>query len=89
MLRVFLFLLTVPLSWIPFRAFGYDALDVLFEVVTATAGTRLVSGVSSPGLTDAFERLCLDPGLNDIVIPARTSRRLPRLGSAQENAGIK
>ncbi len=37
-------------SWIPFLALGYDALDALFEVVSATGTVGLSTGVTSRDL---------------------------------------
>ena len=56
-LVVLLFLATVVLSWIPFLALGYDAVDALLEVVSATGTVGLSAGLSAPGLTPALKAL--------------------------------
>ncbi len=46
---------------VAFLALGYDPLDSLFEVVSATATTGLSAGISWPGLEPALKGvLCLD-----------------------------
>ena len=56
-----MFLLVILLSWVPFLALGYDPLNSLFEVVSATATTGLSAGISGPGLEPALKGvLCLD-----------------------------
>jgi len=56
-----MFALVILLSWAPFLALGYDPLNSLFEVVSATATTGLSTGVSGPGLDSALKGvLCLD-----------------------------
>jgi trk system potassium uptake protein TrkH len=60
-LVILLFLLTVLLSWIPFLALGYDALDALFEVVSATGTVGLSAGISAPELEPGLKALlCVD-----------------------------
>ena len=46
LLIIMLFLLTILVSWIPFVVLGYDSLDALFEVVSATCTVRLSSGIT-------------------------------------------
>jgi trk system potassium uptake protein TrkH len=56
-----MFTLVILLSWVPFLALGYDPLDSLFEVVSATATTGLSAGIAGPGLEPALKGvLCLD-----------------------------
>jgi trk system potassium uptake protein TrkH len=56
-----MFVLVILLSWVPFLALGYDPLDSLFEVVSATATTGLSTGISGPGLESALKGvLCID-----------------------------
>ena len=56
-----MFILVILLSWLPFLALGYDPLDGLFEVVSATATTGLSAGIATPGLESALKGvLCLD-----------------------------
>ncbi len=47
---IFLYLLTVFGSWLPFLALGYDPLHSLFEVISALATVGLSSGITSPEL---------------------------------------
>lgn len=56
-----LFLLVVVLSWLPFLFCGYDPLDSLFEVVSATGTVGLSSGVTGPALEPGLKLLlCAD-----------------------------
>lgn len=56
-----MFLLVILLSWMPFLALGYDPLNSLFEVISATATTGLSAGISGPGLETALKGvLCFD-----------------------------
>jgi len=56
-----MFALVILLSWVPFLALGYDPLNSLFEVVSATATTGLSTGISSHGLDSVLKGvLCLD-----------------------------
>jgi len=58
---ILVFILTVLASWIPFLAYGYDPLDALFDVVSATATTGLSTGVVSTALESPLKVvLCLD-----------------------------
>jgi len=48
-------------SWYAFVLYGYDALDSLFEVVSATATVGLSAGISSPSLEAGLKLvLCAD-----------------------------
>jgi trk/ktr system potassium uptake protein len=56
-----MFTLVILFSWVPFLARGYDPLDSLFEVVSATATTGLSAGIAGPGLDPVLKGvLCLD-----------------------------
>ncbi len=46
LLIIMLFVLTILISWIPFVVLGYDSLDALFEVVSATCTVGLSSGIT-------------------------------------------
>jgi trk system potassium uptake protein TrkH len=61
LLVIFLFLGVIVLSWLPFLAYGYDPINALFEVVSATGTVGLSSGVSNPHLAPLLKGvLCLD-----------------------------
>jgi trk system potassium uptake protein TrkH len=49
-LIVGLFVAAIFLSWTPFVVAGYDSLDALFEVVSATGTVGLSTGITSPEL---------------------------------------
>ena len=56
-----LFGAVILLSWLPFVAVGYDPLDALFEVVSATATVGLSTGITNMALPDALKAvLCVD-----------------------------
>lgn len=60
-LVVTLFLLTILLSWFAFIAAGYDALDSLFEVASATGTVGLTVGVTGHELSTPLKIvLCVD-----------------------------
>ncbi|MCG6860921.1 MAG: TrkH family potassium uptake protein, partial [Chromatiaceae bacterium] len=50
-----LWILVVAASWFPFLVCGYDPLDALFEVVSATGTVGLSSGISAPALEPALK----------------------------------
>ena len=59
------------LSWLPFVTCGYDPLDSLFEVVSATATVGLSAGISRPELETALKLvLCADMLLGRVEIVA-------------------
>lgn len=61
LLLIALFAMVVLLSWLPFVAAGYDPLDALFEVVSATATVGLSTGITSAELPVYLKSiLCLD-----------------------------
>jgi trk system potassium uptake protein TrkH len=58
---ILLFLILIIVSWIPFVLLGYDPLDALFEVVSASGTVGLSSGIAGPDLEPALKGvLCLD-----------------------------
>jgi len=58
---VILFTLVTFLSWLPFVIAGYDPMNALFEVVSATGTVGLSSGVTAPGLPTPLKLvLCAD-----------------------------
>jgi trk system potassium uptake protein len=58
---VFLFAAVVLVTWLGFLAYGYPALDSLFDVVSATATTGLSTGVTSSDLATPLKiLLCMD-----------------------------
>ncbi len=58
---ILLFCSVTVLSWLPFVAAGYDPLDALFEVTSATATVGLSTGIVASGLAPALKALlCLD-----------------------------
>jgi len=61
MLLILLFVLVVALSWLPFVVMGYNPLDALFEVASATGTVGLTSGISSADLPSLLKAvLCVD-----------------------------
>lgn len=66
---VALFLVTIVLSWLPFVALGYDALDSLFEVVSATGTVGLSTGIACAELPNFLKLvLCCDMLLGRLEI---------------------
>jgi len=58
---ILLFAGIVVLSWLPFVAAGYDPLNALFEVVSATGTVGLSTGITRPELEPGLKALlCLD-----------------------------
>jgi trk system potassium uptake protein TrkH len=45
-----LWVIVVTLSWLPFLLYGYDPMNALFEVVSATGTVGLSAGISAPDL---------------------------------------
>jgi len=61
LLLILLFVVVVAASWLPFVAAGYDPLDALFEVVSATGTVGLSAGITSPSLPAHLKGiLCVD-----------------------------
>jgi trk system potassium uptake protein TrkH len=50
-----LWVLVIAASWLPFLFYGYDSLDSLFEVVSATGTVGLSTGISAPSLDTAVK----------------------------------
>jgi trk system potassium uptake protein TrkH len=66
-----LFLLVIVASWLPFLAYGYDPLDALFEVVSATSTVGLSTGVSTVGMRVPLKGiLCADMLLGRLEVVA-------------------
>lgn len=64
-----LFIAVVMLSWLPFVWAGYDPLDALFEVASATGTVGLSSGITGPALAPSLKLLlCLDMLLGRLEI---------------------
>ena len=58
---ILLFVLLILLSWFPFVAYGYDPLNALFEVVSATATVGLSTSITAPDLPAFLKAvLCTD-----------------------------
>ncbi len=56
-----LFVAVIVLSWLPFVVAGYDPLNALFEVVSATATVGLSTGITSMALPASLKALlCVD-----------------------------
>ena len=56
-----MFVAVILLSWLPFVVAGYDPLDALFEVVSATATVGLSTGITSTALPSFLKAvLCVD-----------------------------
>ncbi|MEK6201654.1 MAG: TrkH family potassium uptake protein, partial [Desulfobulbaceae bacterium] len=61
LLLIVLFIGVVALSWLPFVAMGYNPIDSLFEVVSATGTVGLSAGVTSASLPPLLKGiLCFD-----------------------------
>lgn len=61
MLIVVLFVTAIAVSWIAFVAYGYEALDALFEVVSAVGTVGLSTGITAPDLDLPLKAiLCVD-----------------------------
>jgi len=61
LLLILLFVAVVALSWLAFVAMGYDPLDSLFEVVSATGTVGLSVGITSTALPALLKGiLCVD-----------------------------
>jgi trk system potassium uptake protein TrkH len=74
-----LFLGVVVASWLPFLAFGYDPLDALFEVVSATSTVGLSAGVSAVGMAWPLKGvLCVDMLLGRLEVVALVVVVYPR-----------
>jgi trk system potassium uptake protein TrkH len=64
-----LFVGVVLVSWLPFLWAGYDPLDALFEVTSATGTVGLSTGITGPALPPLLKGLlCLDMLLGRLEI---------------------
>jgi trk/ktr system potassium uptake protein len=69
LLLILLYSAVILLSWVPFVALGYQPLDALFEVVSATGTVGLSAGVTSTTLPIALKGvLCADMLLGRLEI---------------------
>jgi trk/ktr system potassium uptake protein len=65
------FVAVVGISWLPFLVRGYEPMDALFEVVSATATVGLSTGITRPALEDGLKAiLCADMLLGRVEIVA-------------------
>ena len=92
---VALFAAAIVLSWLPFLWAGYDPLDALFEVVSATGTVGLSTGISGPQPAGRPQggpvprhaaRAFGNPAAPDIPGPAHLDRRAPRHRGRREGA---
>jgi len=71
MLLILLFAIVVLLSWLPFVVMGYNPLDALFEVVSATGTVGLSTGITSASLPVLLKGvLCADMLMGRLEIVA-------------------
>ncbi len=71
LLLILLFVVVVILSWLPFVAMGYNPLDSLFEVVSATGTVGLSAGLTSTTLPALLKGiLCVDMLMGRLEIVA-------------------
>jgi trk system potassium uptake protein TrkH len=71
LLLILLFILVILLSWFLFLAFGYPALDSLFEVISATGTVGLSTGITHGELHPVLKIvLCADMLLGRLEIVA-------------------
>lgn len=76
---VALFAITVFVSWVPFVVAGFDPLDSLFEVVSATGTVGISAGISSPELPTFLKSvLCVDMLLGRVEFVALLVALYPR-----------
>jgi trk system potassium uptake protein TrkH len=79
LLLLVLFLGVVVASWLPFLAYGYDPLDALFEVVSATSTVGLSAGVSTVDMAWPLKGvLCADMLLGRLEVVALVVLVYPR-----------
>lgn len=79
MLLVFLYILTVLVSWFVFLLYGYPPLDALFEVVSATGTVGLSTGITQGELPAVLKIvLALDMLLGRVEIVALLIVLYPR-----------
>lgn len=71
LLLILLFVTVNILSWLAFVVYGYEPLDALFEVVSATGTVGLSSGITGPDLEPPLRLvLCVDMLLGRLEIVA-------------------
>jgi trk system potassium uptake protein TrkH len=71
LLIILLFIAVILLSWLPFLLMGYDPMDSLFEVVSATGTVGLSVGVAGPEIPALLKGvLCADMLLGRLEILA-------------------
>jgi len=76
---IILFFVVIIVSWLIFLFYGYEPLDALFEVVSATATTGLSSGVTQHGMPTALKAvLAVDMLLGRLEIIAFLVLLYPR-----------
>ncbi len=74
------------LSWLPFLWYGYDALDSLFEVVSAVGTVGLSSGIVSPNLPLLLKIvLCVDMVAGRVEVLALVCLLYPGLWIGRRN----
>jgi len=79
MLLVLLFVVVAVFSWLPFVVMGYDPLDSLFEVVSATGTVGLSAGVTNAALPPLLKGiLCVDMLMGRLEIIACLVLLYPR-----------
>lgn len=68
---ILMFIITIVVSWLPFVFLGYNPLDALFEVVSATGTVGLSAGITGPDLPSILKGiLCADMLLGRLEIVA-------------------
>lgn len=71
LLLILLFVIVICCSWFAFVISGYDPLDALFEVVSATATVGLSTGITGPELPAGLKLLlCFDMLLGRLEVVA-------------------
>lgn len=79
LLVILLFLMVTAVSWLPFVVLGYDPLDSLFEVVSATGTVGLSAGITGPDLPVLLKGvLCADMLMGRLEIVAWLIILFPR-----------
>lgn len=68
---IVMFIIVAMLSWVPFVAAGFEPLDALFEVVSATGTVGLSTGITGPDLDPWLKGvLCADMLLGRLEVAA-------------------
>jgi trk system potassium uptake protein TrkH len=79
LLLILLFIVVAALSWLPFVVMGYDPLDSLFEVISATGTAGLSVGLTSAALPALLKGiLCVDMLMGRLEIIACLVMLYPR-----------